>query len=135
MSKRAHRATQGGFTIIELMIAVVIVSVLMTVAMPTYRESVRRGHRANAQAFMMDVSQKEQQYLYDTRSFTTSLGDLNLSVPGDVAKQYAITIAVTAGPPPGYTITAQPKATGLMEGEPAMTLNNLGVKTPAEKWK
>jgi type IV pilus assembly protein PilE len=39
------------------------------------------------------------------------------------------------GPPPGYTITAVPIVGTPQATDGNLTLDNLGVKAPADKWK
>ena len=53
---------QKGFTLIELMVVIAIVAVLVTVALPSYREYVKRGNRRAAQSTMMDIINRQQQY-------------------------------------------------------------------------
>ena len=57
-----------------------------------------------------------------------------MSVPSDVSDYYNMQVTLVAGPPPGYTITATPKADTMQVGDVTLTLNNTGVKTPADKW-
>jgi prepilin-type N-terminal cleavage/methylation domain-containing protein len=45
-----------GFTLIEVMITVAIVAILAAIALPTYRDHVRKSRRAEAQAFLMNAS-------------------------------------------------------------------------------
>ena len=46
---------------------------------------------------------------------------------------YTITVSVSVGPPPEYTVTAT--ASGSQASDGNLTLDNLGTKTPASKWK
>ena len=48
---------QQGFTLIEVMIVVAIVGVLSAIAYPSYTEYVRRGHRADARAGLLQAQQ------------------------------------------------------------------------------
>jgi type IV pilus assembly protein PilE len=119
----------AGFTLIELMIAVVIVAILAAVAYPSYQDHLRKGRRAAAQAFMMEVANREQQYLLDARSYTTALSDLKLlPVPTEVSQFYTVTIAA-ASPPPTYTITATPVAGSTQVSDGVLTLTHEGSKT------
>ena len=42
--------THRGFTLIEVMNVVAIVGILSAIALPSYNEYIRRGHRADARA-------------------------------------------------------------------------------------
>ena len=46
-----------GFTLIELMIVVAVVAILSSIAYPSYTEYVRRGHRAEARAGLLQGQQ------------------------------------------------------------------------------
>ena len=70
-----------GFTLIELMIAVVIVAILASVAYPSYQAYLRQGHRSAAQAFMMEIAQRQQNHLMNSRSYASTL--TALSYPAD----------------------------------------------------
>jgi len=124
---------QKGFSLIELMIAVVIVGILAAIAVPSYQSYVMRGNRAAAQAFMTDVASREKQYLLDARSYASDLATLGMSPPTEVSRHYtSITIAVSAAPP-AFTITATPTS-GQQAADGALTLASDGTKTPSDKW-
>jgi type IV pilus assembly protein PilE len=57
---------QSGFTLLELMIVLVIVGILASIAIPSYRDSIRKGNRRAAQAVLMDIANRERQYSWRT---------------------------------------------------------------------
>ena len=129
-----HKNINKGFTLVELMVAVVIIGILASIVVPSYQDFLRKGRRAAAQAVLMDVAQKQQQYLLDARSYAADLSTLNISVPADVTKYYTITLAVGDGAPPTFTATATPNSGTDQASDPTLTIDNTGKKTPADKW-
>ena len=62
-----------GFTLIELMIVVVIISILASIAIPAYTQYVQRGIRAEARALLMDASSKMEKHYSDCNAFGTAI--------------------------------------------------------------
>lgn len=120
-----------GFTLIELMIVVAVIGILAAIAYPNYQEYVKKGRRSAAQSHMMEIAQREQQYLLDARAYAANLTALGVTTPTDVASYYTIALTVTDAPP-GFTITAT--ATGVQASDGDLSLSSTGVKTPAAKW-
>jgi type IV pilus assembly protein PilE len=118
-----------GFTLIELMIVVVIIGIISMIAIPQYSQYVVRGNRAAAQAFMMDISSRQKQYLLDARSYAPDLATLSMTAPTNVTNNYTLVINADAGPPPSYTITATPVTGSKQAGDGALTLDDTGAKT------
>ena len=132
-----------GFTLLELMIVVVVVAVLASIALPAYRNVVIRGNRSAAKQFMSDISNREEQYLLDQRSYATDYGSggLGLTPSSEASTNYTFSVATTGndclggalpGTAPSYVITGS--ATGTQASDGNLCLDSVGNKTPAAKW-
>lgn len=135
-----------GITLIELMVVVAIVGILAAIAYPSYEAYVIRGNRSAAQQLMLKIASREEQYRLDAKSYTATIGSGGLNVVEDgwtcaatcTNGRYTVSVALVAGPPPGYTVTATAigrQASGPGGDSVALTLNDQGAKTPADKWK
>ena len=124
----------NGFTLIELMIAVVVIAILVAIGYPSYRQQVMKGARSSGQQFLLDIAQRQEQFLLDQRQYASALGTggLNSSVPSEVSSRYqAPVFNVPAGAtPPSYTVTLAPIAGGLMGPDGALIINSTG-----QRWR
>lgn len=60
----------SGFSLIEIMVVLLVLSVLATIAYPSYQESVRKTHRAEARAALMAAMQQQERYYSESGSYT-----------------------------------------------------------------
>jgi type IV pilus assembly protein PilE len=137
---RDARARESGVTLIELVVVMAVVAILAAVAFPSYAAFMKKSRRGDAEAALMDIAQREQQYLLDTRSYApdgTLYGGATgspIPVPADVSAYYTVTITVPGGAPPTFTATATPIAGSPQVGDYTLTLDSTGAKSPASVW-
>jgi type IV pilus assembly protein PilE len=140
---RPSGARERGFTLIELMIAVAIVAILMAIAVPSYAYFLKKSRRGDTEATLMDIAQREQQYLNDARAYAPSWTTFYAALPVDVSTYYTITICQLpppaacnppGGAPPTFVVVATPIAGSPQAGDPTLTLDYAGVRGPASAW-
>ncbi len=64
--KRTH-----GFTLIELMIVVVVIAIVVSVAYPSYSESVRKSRRSDAKSALLEAANRQELFFSNFNTYTT----------------------------------------------------------------
>ena len=129
-----RRRSVGGFTLIEMMITVAIIAILAGIAWPSYLAYVVRNNRVAAQTVLMDIAQRQQQYLLDTRAYATKVSDLSVTVPSNLNNAYAFSIDPPGATPPTFTAWAKAIVGTRQAADGDLSINQAGVKSPAGKW-
>ncbi|CAD5371839.1 Type IV pilus biogenesis protein PilE [Rubrivivax sp. A210] len=124
-------ARRAGFTLIELMIVVAVITVLMAVALPSYRAQILKSNRAQAQAYMQAVATRQQQFLVDTRGYAATLAAVGVSPPAGIASAYTLNLSVPDTLPPSFILTATPQGEQAGESCGTLSINSAGTKTAA----
>ncbi len=75
-SKQANK----GFSLIELMIAVTIISILAAVGYPSYTQYVIRGKRSEARSALLDAAARQERFYSDNNRYTTAIGSGGLAI-------------------------------------------------------
>jgi type IV pilus assembly protein PilE len=132
------RIKQGGFSLIELMIAVAIIAILTAIALPSYQQHVIKSNRVAAQAAMMVIANFQQQLLLSNRAYVAAAdadafqASTGYVLPTEVSAKYDFSITVGVGAVPSFLITFVPQDTQASDGN--LTLTSEGVKGPSDKW-
>ena len=76
MSTDHHAASRlaRGFTLIEVMIVVAIVAILATVALPSYRDYILRGHLVDGTNGLLTMRADMERYFQDNRTYASTGG-------------------------------------------------------------
>jgi len=122
---RLVRKAPAGFSLLELMVTVAIVSLLAAIAYPSYTAFVMRSNRAAAQAEMMNIASLEQQYFLANKSYTDLSGLGSYQVSSQVSTRYDCSVAPTTTP--SFTITCVPK--GAQSGDGNLVIGSNGSRT------
>ena len=104
---------EAGFTLIELMIVVLIISILGFIALPGYRNYSIRAARAEGKAMLVTAASKEEQFFLNNKTYTVTIaGTAGLNMPNlsESGKyQLSITAGATGSITSSYLLTATPQ--------------------------
>jgi type IV pilus assembly protein PilE len=130
----SRRAAAAGFSLIEVMVAVVIIGILTAVAVPSYNKYILRGHRVNATAILMETAQHMERYFSVNETFVgaTLLSDVSPKGADGAGERY--TISFTATPTAtAWTLQAVPVNRQTSDACGTLTLSSTGAQTPTTK--
>jgi type IV pilus assembly protein PilE len=140
-----HRrnSSQSGFTLIELVVAMVVAAVLAAIAVPSYLSYTRQSRRTEAKSALLDMASLEERY-YSTNNvysgLTTDLGYTG-AWPVTVGSGYyqiqtptiqaavVPTALIPAGTPATYTLVAVPVGDQTNDACQSFTITSGGVQT------
>lgn len=103
-----------GFTLVELMITVAVLSILSAIAIPSYSEYMRRAHRSEMQSVMLEAAQYMQRYYTVNNAYNQDRAGKKITLPDSLSRSprsggARYTIEVTANSH-DYTLRAKPTA-------------------------
>jgi type IV pilus assembly protein PilE len=122
------RVKPRGFSLLELLIVLGLMAILAAVSIPSYRDHVRRAHRAQARVALLQAAQFMQQFhathdRFDRRSDAASGTAIEIpealrTVPANGAPSYRVSLqSVDVA---NYVLAATP--VGVMTDDPCGTL-------------
>jgi type IV pilus assembly protein PilE len=126
----------NGFTLLELMIAVIVVAILASIALPSYNDYVLRSRFTEATGNLADMRVKMEQAYMDNRRYSTDAAGGVCGIPGgntpNAADARYFTYQCASTNPNGmgdqqYVITAQGVAAQGLTGI-SFTVNQANAK-------
>ncbi len=132
---------QRGVTLMELLIVVAIISIIASVAYPSYTQFVVRSKRAVATGMLMQIADRQQQFFMDNKRYAgslTSLGYASDSIMIDEEGAVVTTaddgrlynVEISASNIVTYELTATPQ---LKQAEKDTDCGNLTLTNTGEK--
>jgi len=104
-----------GFTLIELMIAVAIVSILLAVAMPSFLGSMRKSRRSDAVSALQAVALAQERFRTNNATYAANLNNPpsdtttpGLGLPSSTPNQYYVVSLSDAPTATSYWALASP---------------------------
>jgi len=121
----------AGFTLIDLLIAMVIVAILTAIAIPSYQSYIQQSRRADAKTALLDLAAREERYLtLNPAGYTNVAANLSYATPFPVAlfsgttQDYQLSVANATAT--SYLLQAVPQGNQATDTCGTYTLDNLG---------
>ncbi|MDR5867889.1 type IV pilin protein [Halomonas koreensis] len=134
-NRRRPPATQGGFTLLELMIVVAVVAILAAIAYPSYTRYVQEARRTDAMSSLLQTAGRLERCYTVTNNYA-SAADGTACVSFPVTSQegfYEIDTVAASTSASTYVIKAEPASGSPQGGDgacPSFTLDQTGDKGP-----
>jgi len=114
-SLESRKHASFGFTLIELMVTVAIVTILATIAVTSYTSQIQKSRRTEAKSALLDLAGREERLFSTTNVYSDKQVFLGYATAGTAAitampfgnGYYTLTVTVGA-PPSTYLLSAAP---------------------------
>lgn len=132
-------SSSNGYTLMEVLIALVVVALLASIAYPSYVKSMERSNRNDAFVALNQLAQDQERLFAATGGYTTDMARLSLAVAdgASISPRGYYKVSASAGPTDNirtsYRLTAVPVADGPQVGDTDCTsyaVDSSGVQTP-----
>jgi len=122
----------GGFTLVEILVAIVIVAILAAIGYPIYTSYVRSSRRSAAITALQRAATAEEKYYASYNVYASSLASMNYSsnaVEVPSATEYWYTLSASLDASGGYVLKAAPNGTQTKDDCGTYQLTSTGAKS------
>ncbi|MCG3176061.1 MAG: hypothetical protein MOGMAGMI_00999 [Candidatus Omnitrophica bacterium] len=120
-----HR--RAGFTLLELLIAVIVLVVLVGLALPIFTNTAERSRRAEALNMLNASRQAQLRFFIQNNTYTNNMAQLDFNPNANPAGQTPhFTYGITSATATTFTMTATRNATNGGDGVSTVTINEAG---------
>jgi len=107
---RMRHATRG-MTLIELLAVIIILGILTTIAVPSYRAYLIRSQRTEARTSLLQVQAAQEKFYLQNNAYTNNMTALGVPATSDTGL-YTIAVPTLGAAGQSYTATATPVTGG-----------------------
>ena len=76
------KRSQGGFSLVELMITLVILAILMSIAIPSYQSQLEKSRRSEGKALLSEIAALQESFRTEQNRYTADLTELGYGAAG-----------------------------------------------------
>ena len=127
-----------GFTLIELAIVVAVVAILAAIALPAYKDQIRKSRRNDAKTALMDLALQQEKWRANNTTYA-AIGSLDSTF--DTTANIYYNFNVTVNSTYAFTLTATPKVGTDQDYDKCagndynfLSINVSGSKLPTDCW-
>jgi type IV pilus assembly protein PilE len=107
-----RRVCRPGFSLIELIVALAVVALLSTIALPSFLQQIRKARRADAIAGVLRVQQAQERYRAVQPNYAPGLGADGLGLPAASPSGHYLLTSMAASGAEALSYSVQAQAQG-----------------------
>ena len=122
MNKKTH-----GFTLIELMIVIAILSIIVAVGYPSYMEHVKKSRRDEGMGQLLELADRMERAYSDRGTYPTNISEVYVATTDGGF----YTLSIVSANNISFTVNAAPTSLGQQDADKCetFTLTSLGEKS------
>lgn len=102
-----------GFSLLEMLITLAILSILIAVSYPSYQQYVLRSYRAEAVTALLELATKQEQWLLEQGRYSNQLTDLGFIQPVTASGRFRLEL--TQADPAQFLLKAKAQGPQLQD--------------------
>ncbi len=115
----------------EILIAMAIAAILVTIAYPSYRQHILKSHRTEAKNVLVDIATRQERFFTQNNRYATKLSLMNFSTDTVATESGRYNVSISASTNLTYTAQAVPTSVGTQTSDQcgSFSINQQGVQS------